>query len=308
MDSSDDFEFQPYEPGCFLRQLSEPAKLSSAPAAPIALPPGIRVKNTFLDFGDFEIDETRWSAAKPAKIQVHQHDGGQATCFAQSADHLRKRYMSEGDASTNGSELSNQATSSAMSAPDSDSPMSKTPESGSPRMDPPMQATPAGHAPASCMSSVCGQGEVPSNFPSQAAHILTVHGLPQDYTTALFQKEVCDAGFRAETDFDFLFVPRDPNTGVCLGCAFVNMRSARAMRSFTAAFQGRSLRYVGPCWDKVLSVTISSFQDLIHVLGHRGTQAAAATARPRFCTSCGTSFEGRSFNFCPRCGTPVSRS
>lgn len=294
-----------YEPGCFLRQLSEPAKFSSAPTTPIGLPPGIRVKNTFLDFGDFELDNFR-HAKSPAKIAVGQQGGGETQCLSQKGDKFTKLGSGEGEGSTNGSEVSNHTASATTSVPGS--PLSKpaTPESESPRMDPMPPIPPAAALPLLMPHKVVGQQETYCPHVAQTAHTLTIHGLPRECTTRILTEELSDAGFKSERDYDFLFVPRDVGYGSSLGSAFINLKSYSLMRSFMSAFQGRRLRYVAS--DQVLTIVVTSFKDLVHVTGQHGPQAASAAVQPRFCTTCGMNFgSGGVVNFCGRCGTPVGR-
>lgn len=284
------FDFPVYEPGMFLRQFSEPATFSSAPEAPRGLPPGMRVKNTFLDYPvHTELDMLRWRA-KPAKISV---EPGQDRHMTPKA----KLSCGEGDMSTNGSDSSHRAPSLTISVPDSPASKPTTPVD-SPRKDPTLQAQ------EGCAALPRMQPEADLGFTGLTAYTVTIRGLPQECTTQVLTQELFDAGYKKNTDFDFLFVPRDVSTGCCLGCAFVNFKNHSSMRSFVAAFQGRTLRHVAS--HQALAVTISTFQDLLYVTGQR-TCSISSSDQPisRYCTGCGWQVGPATFNFCPRCGTRV---
>mmetsp|Transcript_111032 Transcript_111032/g.324772 ORF Transcript_111032/g.324772 Transcript_111032/m.324772 type:complete len:367 (-) Transcript_111032:128-1228(-) len=287
-----------YEPGCFLRQLSEPAKLPSTPKSPPGLPRGVRVKNTFLDFGgDFELADTCLQTAKPAKI--HMCHPGQDQCLTGKHRDMLNFSTAEGGACTFGSDESNCTTSVTASAPDSPRSRPATPESGSPHSDPRQCPLVSSSTP-----QMVGQQEHAATGPS--AYTVTIHGLPRECTSHILMQEFRDAGFRKDIDFDFAFIPRDVSSGFCLGCAFLNFLTHSAMKSFIAAFQGRSLRSIAS--DKVLSVSISTYFDLVYITSQRASMSAALPAtQPRFCTSCGCRFHHGDFNFCPGCGAAVRR-
>jgi len=285
-----------YEPGCFLRQLSEPAKFPSRPKSPPGLPRGIRVKNTFLDFvGDFELADTCLQTAKPAKI--HMCHPGQDQCLTGKHRDMLNFSTAEGGACTFGSDESNCTTSVTASAPDSPRSRPATPESGSPHSDPRQCPLVSSSTP-----QMVGQQEHAVTGPS--AYTVTIHGLPRECTSHILMQEFRDAGFRKDIDFDFFFIPRDVSGGFCLGRAFLNFLKPSAMRSFIAAFQGRALRSTAS--EEVLSVSVSTYFDLVYIAGQRAsTPAALPATRPRFCTGCGCRFRHGDFNFCPGCGAPV---
>jgi len=287
-------DFPIYEPGTMLqRQFSEPAKFPSEPATPdLGLPPGIRVKNTFLEYPvNTELDGMRWNA-RPVKIMVNP---GQERHMVSKS----KLGGSEGDVSTNGSDASNRAPSLSISVPDSPASKPTTPVD-SPRQDLPLLNHPQAHASAAPAQQDEWDRE------SLTAHTVTIRGLPLECTNQIMTQELFDAGYKKSRDIDFLFVPRDVSTGYCLGCAFVNFKNQTAMRSFVAAFSGRTLRHVAS--DQALVVTISTFQDLLYVTGHRSASVSSSSLpMPSYCTGCGWQVGQATFNFCPRCGTSVRK-
>mmetsp|Transcript_17586 Transcript_17586/g.55407 ORF Transcript_17586/g.55407 Transcript_17586/m.55407 type:complete len:357 (-) Transcript_17586:392-1462(-) len=292
-------DFSTYQPGSFLRQTSEPASLSTAPTSPPGLPPGVRVKNTFLDFcTNYELDKLRWQSSKPVKVLLEKP--GQAWRPIQKPNGAAEPggQGHEADASTSVSETSSHRSFTEPTTPEPGMEVSEvsTPKLALPHLDPPLRAE----------VPVCKPKPVRRQEPrvaGQSAYTVTVQGLPWHCTTPVLKKELFDAGYKEGKDYDFLFMPRDlTKTGWCIGCAFINLTSTSTMRSFIAAFNGRALRYIAA--NQVLAVRASTLQDLPYVSGQQ-QHVPSAPATRRFCTSCGCQFGHSDFNFCPGCGAPV---
>ncbi|CAE7601074.1 ML4 [Symbiodinium natans] len=69
-----------------------------------------------------------------------------------------------------------------------------------------------------------------------------MRNLPNKYRQQMLLDELADAGFRAQTDFDFFYLPMDHSNAANLGYCFINFTEPALANAFAAAFQGKKMR------------------------------------------------------------------
>jgi len=69
-----------------------------------------------------------------------------------------------------------------------------------------------------------------------------MRNLPNKYRQQMLLDELADASFRAQTDFDFFYLPMDHSNAANLGYCFINFTEPALANAFAAAFQGKKMR------------------------------------------------------------------
>jgi hypothetical protein len=150
--------------------------------------------------------------------------------------------------------------------------------------------------------------------------MVTLRNISPMYTEQMVLEELQDGGFQQPRDIDFFYMPVDSNTGMHLGCSFVNFVDNAVRNEFVSAFEGRSLRLAGPTAPE-LKVQNTSRMELEQLLSFGSPAArnqqeplesnnlgcplnAQASRKACFCPFCGNHV-GCRFNFCSQCGSSL---
>lgn len=129
------------------------------------------------------------------------------------------------------------------------------------------------------MMSSCWGGEsvaissatppVEAALPAEWTHVTTVmmRNLPNRYTQHMLMEEISAAGFNGE--FDFLYLPIDPETAANKGYAFINFLGPHAAWRFRMAYEGAQMSRFNS--SKFVSVSPAALQGMESNYAHYST-------------------------------------
>lgn len=140
-------------------------------------------------------------------------------------------------------------------------------------------------------------------------NMVTLHGVPEEYSTPTLLAEFRNAGFQKGRDFLSVHLPTNANGVTNCGFCIVAFEKATARNEFMVAFQGRGMRYAAsaPPVSAVPSMPLEVMLATDAMLRERsGSQEARHEdgAAPQRCPGCSCQVQA-GFKFCTQCGASL---
>eukprot|EP00428_Durinskia_dybowskii_P049241 CAMPEP_0170346786 /NCGR_PEP_ID=MMETSP0116_2-20130129/74643_1 /TAXON_ID=400756 /ORGANISM="Durinskia baltica, Strain CSIRO CS-38" /LENGTH=505 /DNA_ID=CAMNT_0010600589 /DNA_START=88 /DNA_END=1602 /DNA_ORIENTATION=+ len=138
-------------------------------------------------------------------------------------------------------------------------------------------------APKAAAAPVVARTQATPEVPREWSDVITVmmRNLPNRYTQQMLLEEIVSAGFDGE--FDFLYLPIDPETRANKGYAFINFVDPQATWRFKSVFEGRQMSRFNS--GKYVSLSAAALQGLEANYAHYSTARCSRgdpTTRPLF--------------------------
>lgn len=147
---------------------------------------------------------------------------------------------------------------------------------------------------------------MPSWGPCAGTNMVTLHGVPEDYSMSMLLAEFRNAGFQKGRDFMSVHMPMGANGMTNSGRCIVAFEKPSARNEFMVAFQGRPMRYsaaslpVSAAPSMPLEVLVAT--EAMQRERSQDVQEAGTTMRQ--CPGCNCQAE-TGFKFCTQCGVSL---